>query len=614
MYQTNILRPTKQRLFKRKFYGFDVETYDNNTKVYLISLYGENLSKTFYNVNDFFDFIILNFRTFKGAWIFATNLHFDFFSCVWGNGKLIDKFVWQLRGGSSGLMFAKTFICDGSLSAKRKDKNSKSVTFVDTMNYDLISVEKMGNLLGISKLEKPRCVIENDCPKNNEEWKNMIEYNMRDSEITYKYMRFLINGFEELGASLKITLAGTSMSLFRSKYLDRNIFRHDENVLMEQMQGYYGGRTEAFSRGDLKVYIKNNNVDKCFRFDINSMYPFVMKEYEYPDPNSLRTTTNGKIEYIMDYHGMSYVDIFCPYMKYPLLPFKNKKGFTVFATGRFSGWYTHVELRKAIELGYKIEYIHKTYYYLRNMRPFVKFVLDLYSLRMKYKAEKDSRQQVIKILMNSLYGKFGQRFYDREKIIHFNQITIDELSKYPDFERIGDFFRIFHIKGDPAPFCIPIWASYITAYSRILIQDALVKYNGVYCDTDCIITTEMIPNSSELGAFKLEIKIKGGIICRSKFYSIEGEAGDKEVKLKGCGRKLGFEEFMYLMEKDPVVFYKKFAKIKESMRRGIIPNTILPVSKKFSLEDEKHTWESTFDYKEWQESKPLNICEVKPLL
>ncbi len=44
-------------------------------------------------------------------------------------------------------------------------------------------------------------------------------YNLKDSEISYKFMRFLFDSFEELGASPKMTIASTSMSLFKNKFL-----------------------------------------------------------------------------------------------------------------------------------------------------------------------------------------------------------------------------------------------------------------------------------------------------------------------------------------------------------------------------------------------------------
>ena len=223
-------------------------------------------------------------------------------------------------------------------------------------------------------------------------------------------------------------------------------------------------------------------------------------------------------------------------------------------------------------------------------------------------------EYVVKITMNSLYGKFGQRFLDRDNWVHESQLKIVDLTNADSFERKGDFVRINKAYSAPSAFCIPIWASYVAAYGRIKLHRAIVVTNPIYCDTDSLITKETLVESNKLGELKLEMRIKEGIVVRPKFYALVSESDEEYVKIKGLGLRLTFFDFMTLIKsplnelgKTKAVKYAKFAKFKESLRRGFIPNEIIQVQKEFSLEDEKRTWSGMFKVEELQCSVPLEM-------
>ena len=179
--------------------------------------------------------------------------------------------------------------------------------------------------------------------------------------------------------------------------------------MKDLFKAYYGGRTETLKRGE---------VSDLNYYDINSLYPSVMHGCLYPDPNTMRITHKNSRKYIDMYDGVSSVEIHCPdSIKVPLLPYRydNK---LYFPRGTFKGWYSHVELRKAMDLGYILKHVEKTYYYKESCCPFVDYVSDIYAKRMKYKSEGSVMQLIAKLFLNSLYGKFGQKFEDRDLWIH----------------------------------------------------------------------------------------------------------------------------------------------------------------------------------------------------
>lgn len=604
------LAPCKQKIFKKKFFGFDIETADDNKDFVCASIVGDNYLFKTRSAKEFIE-EVKNNSCFRNSVLFATNLGFDFFGTFFSSEEQKNFFT-LFRG--SDLLLAKSYFYKDKFypfaeAPTKSKKTLKSITFLDSLNFAKLSVSKMGKIIGIPKIETPDFIGKH--PKNVEEWNILEEYNERDSKVTYEFMKFLIPGLEELGATFKNTLAATALSLFRNKYLKNTYYQPDEQVLLEQFESYYGGRTEAFKRGQIKGYNY---------YDFNSLYPSVMESEVYPDPNSLRITRKNTNIYINMYEGCSDVEMWCPEnVKYPVLPVRLESGKVIFPTGHVKGWYTHIEIREAIANGYVLTKVNKTQYFTRTCRPFRGFVQDLYSLRNQYKAENNSMEYLVKITMNSLYGKFGQKFLDKDNWQHESTVSLKDLAGAKDIERKGSFVRLTK-DSNPASFCIPIWASYVAAYGRIKLHRAIKQCNPVYVDTDSLITDMELPQSKELGDLKLEMTIKEGYIVRPKFYAmLQDEVDDngehiQYVKIKGLGKRLSYFEFVGLLNsplqengKTQRINYDKFTKFKEALRRDFIPNEIINVHKEFSLEDEKRVWSKQFNMHELQEGIPIRM-------
>lgn len=584
-----VLKPSRQKHNHKVIVGFDIETYGQKNEFLLCSFWkSDNDFKVCYSKEEAFAYLLSG--KLKDCIVVASNLSFDFFG-LFHNSIYTRDFNMLFRG--SDLICAKSYFYNGRLN-KKSDGHKSLIMFLDTMNYAKMSVENLGKIISVPKLHKPKRLGKK--PVNKSEWDYLVKYNINDSKISCLALRFLYDKFEDLGATAKLTLASTSMSLYKNKYLANIYFRHDELILIDLFEGYYGGRTEAFKRGKFK---KHNY------YDVNSLYPSVMLK-KFPDPNSLRVSHYDENKFIQQYEGLSRVTVVSPdSMHYPLLPFRTKDKL-IFPLGEFTSWQSHIELRKALELGYKIKKVFKSYYYLKNCEPFKGFINDMYGLRSSYKVDKNPAEMVVKILMNSLYGKFGQKFLNKENLIP-NNLSAEELHKLKSFEILGDEGEYLRIKQDriPSAFCIPIWALYVTAYGRLRLYDLIVESNAIYCDTDSIITEKVMPCSDKLGDLKLEMFIDKGFIVKPKFYAVRSNGKDY-IKIKGVGTKITWTQFRDLFV-DNKITYTKFMKIRESLRRGFIPNEIKEVYKQLSLEDEKRVWDGKFDSNRLQDSVPLNI-------
>lgn len=590
-----------------KVYGFDVETADNNQRVTLASLYiSDSEIYTFTNIIHFKNELLSHPVIHHNAYIAAHNLGFDFFACF-KDSELAD---FKLGFAGTRLMYATTYIEKGNFTLNPEDKkHSHKITFIDTLNYSPLPLKKIGDIIGEKKLDwdfKEKVTKEN--------WEKFKEYNIQDARIARKYFLFLAKSFFTLGANIKLTIAATSEAIFRNKYL-ANIYEPQSREEMDFIfKGYYGGRTEVFRRG--MVYDMNY-------FDINSLYPSVMADFKYPDPNTSRNMKKGTLWHIMEKEGFSHVKIDVPYMKYPLLPMRHEKSKKVYFTyGVLEGVWTHPELRKAIELGARIIDIGQTIWYDKSCRPFHDFVHDMYSKRLQYQAKKSPMEFVIKIVMNALYGKFGQKYNDKDMVVRVENITPDMLNQF-EFHQYGDVF-IFKVPSEPRIFCFPCWSAYVTAYGRLRLYEYMSKVEPYMVDTDSIITKNEMPTSNDMGKMKLECRFEEGIIVRPKFYGINpnGCVGKKaqEVKCKGMNAYLSYtglvnkinenkkdKKDIHIMKSPKIA---KFVKFRESLIRHLKVNEVIDIYKEFSLEDQKRKWNDKFSLIGEQASEPHNYNEL----
>lgn len=632
---SNILKPKNEKISQYKLYGFDIETYGKYNLFLMGSIVNETEKYIFWNKKQMQDFILQS-KIFNNSVLFATNLSFDFLALFGDDFELFSQFDYTIRGSE---------IINISI-----DKNKNKINFRDTFNFLKCSVHSLGKILGIPKMPKPKFI--GNKPKNEIERKQLELYNVNDSYISFKFADFLQNSFNKIGTNLKYTIASTSMSLFQNKYLKTFIIQNDKKVIKELYNGYYGGRTEVFKRG----LIKN-----CYLYDINSLYPYVMQKYQFPNPSTLKIINNPD-KSVFKYEGLSLCEIETPKdLNIPLLPFRNTDKL-IFLLGKFTNYQTHIEIRKAIELGYKIKPI-KSFVYTKTFNPFKDFVTDLYKKRMIYKKENNNMQIVFKILSNSLYGKFAQRL--EQPILFFvnSQESKNKINKYiqtniqlfneglpekykidtPDKRTIivngicYDEPRIYYItdldKQSFPYFINPILSIYITSIARIELYklfEKVKKLKGdvLYCDTDSVITNIKLNTSENIGDIKMEYEIEKGLIIKPKFYYIKTKEQKDIYKTKGISnfkvydnetnkpltekqkqqnKQKTFDNFSELLINKKIT-YTKFTKMKESLRRGFKFNEKINVLKEIDLNDNKRIWkEKNINLTKLENSEPIII-------
>lgn len=393
----------------------------------------------------------------------------------------------------------------------------KKITFKDIFNVmPGQSVKKLGGLIGLPKIETDDF--------------NNIEYCQRDTEIVFWALVQFREQLREMGIQLKTTAASTSFTALSDQV---PILKHSKISLKDNMflrSGYYGGRTEVFRT--------NKITQTIYSYDIVSSYPSSMTELKIPNT---RFKSN---KFLIENQGMSDVTITAPKtLHIPYLPKKDDK--LIFPLGKWRGVYTHFELRESIKLGYEIQKVHKSISYYQNEEQNLSdWVNQLFNKRNEYKKNKNEiMSYILKILLNSCYGKFGQG-------LEFTKLTPLDLNNpviggelFPNNQLL-----IKEIKDQFEPYTNFYLASLITAKSRHKLYKYLVldPEHTIYCDTDSIFTTKEIPKkylSNELGGLEFQGKYAEARFIQPKVYYIKDLKGNEFYKCKGVWGDLARKYF-----------------------------------------------------------------------
>lgn len=409
-------------------------------------------------------------------------------------------------------------------------------TAIDIQRIAPLSVADMGKVIGIEKYPTPPVLVR-DRDYHPKEWKCRnhnrtfcIEcYCIRDAEITYKFTVLFQQGLNDLGGEMKLTAASSAMDLYRRSFLDMDIpiTLPQRNELGRS--AYFGGRVEVFKIGtsyDVNVY------------DINSLYPSVMRNIEVGNPETYRRKDRPKdYIYYLDGFGQFFGTIYIPETNIGLLPYHSNNRL-YFPTGDVKGSWMLSEVRHALTQGARIKECDAILYATQTIQPFQRFINTLYALRLKYKQEGRPDEIVVKIMMNSLYGKFAQRTDSDFKTLIVPPKRYN-LERYSDCDPVyllnrELFLRDIETHIQP-PFIHVQWSAEITAQARLRLYNSLQQQEGqlIYCDTDSVHTTGKLPVSQELGAMKLEHDLLRGTYFAPKEYGGQERSGEFIHRAKG---------------------------------------------------------------------------------
>lgn len=562
----------------------DIETYgENELTPYLISFYDGSKSFSFY-LNDYdsidkmmracFDNLFI--RKYNNYSIYVHNLaKFDIIFLmkylvkyvivdpIIHRGRIIQLNVSYGPNLKYKMRFKDSYlILLGSLEKLCKSfsvKTPKSIfphKFVNENNLNYLgNVPSINNFFKIDENEYNNYLNKFD---NNWNLKNeAIKYCEIDCislyQILFKFNSLVFELFTKNIHNYP-TLPSLAFAIFRSSFMnEENIPKLQGNIANDIREGYTGGSTDMFI-----PYGEN-----ILCYDVNSLYPSQMFDKDMPIGKI--TKFEGDITKInVNPFGFFYVKVECPIdIMHPILQIRHKTASgikTISPVGTWNMWIFSEEMYNAENYGYKFEII-KGYTFERKVT-FKNYVEFLYNLRVQYN-KSNPLNLIAKILLNSLYGKFGMNEIDikyeiilKENFKGLNESNIVDLIELDKYILIG--IKSEKIEEDQN-ISIGI-ASAITSYSRIHMSQFKnnPKIKLYYTDTDSAFISadsEIDPsfiNEKILGKFKLENKCKKAIFLAPKMYCLLLENGQEIIKVKGLKDTtlLQMKDFEDLLIKD----------------------------------------------------------------
>ena len=412
-------------------------------------------------------------------------------------------------------------------------KKVNKVTFIDSLKILNFSVEPIQKL----KLDYDRYR-----PVGYELEQYEIDYIRNDVEIMSMALDIMFN--QKLN---KLTIGSDALSYYKNdlksfnKYYP-NIGQKDELI----RKSYRGGWTY------LNPKYKNATVGEGLVIDKNSMYPSMMY-YEYM-PFGEPMYFEG--EYKKDITHPLYIQMFsCSFKikegKLPTVQLKHTLGYMdneyVESTeGKIETLtLTNIDLELFLEHYDHSEITYHGGFKFKRITGLFKSYID-YWMGEKIKAGKEgngAKRQIAKLMLNSLYGKFGLSGTVRGKY----PTLINDIVKYECYPR-----------KERETVYVPV-ASFITSYARKdiistsqAIRDYSIKKYGkdyyLYSDTDSVHCLKMDEeelkqfmdlDDFKLGAYKVESRFKQAKFIRQKCYIEIDENGNVNSTIAGMPKHLG---------------------------------------------------------------------------
>lgn len=409
----------------------------------------------------------------------------------------------------------------------------------------------------------------------------------------------------------KQTLASQALHIFRKEFYPDKLKSLSKALDPFVRKSYLGGRTEIFNL----VYDNPKKLLNCY--DVNSLYPTVMLENDYPSEFDYWTDEfeKGKL-------GFYHCKVKCPKnMKIPILGAKlkvNEKSpeAFIFPTGEFSGYWTEHELSYALDNGYKILEIYKGAVFKNDGRIFKHYVEYFYEKRKNSDSSVDNI--ICKLLLNSLYGRFGM---DTEK----DQLHLEkriEGEKYHSTVKTptGKEFRFFTSSTEIETFSNVAVSSYVTSYGRVKMHKFIkqLKNDVYYMDTDSLFTPKKLKQGKNLGDMKLEYSIQRAVFLLPKTYLVESN-DFKKITMKGFDKKkiqhFSYNDFTNALEGDIKLKNKndkntlkievdsKMNKFKTAIKKGELLSMSKKSTKKINSKYNKRRVNKDFS------TKPIHIMQ-----
>ncbi len=427
------------------------------------------------------------------VWLFAHNVGFDLtVTGFWerleaGDFTLDEKTELVIVDGElvEKTIHGPGFLCidDPPVILSLHTPKHRHVMILDTINWFKQSLDSLGKRCGVVKSKMP------EFAESDEVW---FPYCETDVKVLVQVVRDLLDTVHsnDLG-QFRWSAPAQALAAFRHRFYPVKIELHDqEPVRALERQSYFGGRVECFRIGTIR--------HPLWQLDVASMYPAVMREHKYPHRllyDWLDSPDRKPGRESLSLNHIAEVEI---KTEHETFPFRTPDQ-TIFPTGHYTTTLAGPELIRARDAGVIQSVGRWSYYALAPL--FREFVDYFWPERCKAKSAGDEVwQQFCKLMMTSLYGKFGQAksswddVGDDRDAVPWHQWTTHSTvtGETKSYRTLG--YHVQELAGvREHPNAAPGIASYVTSYCRERLLEIMLaagRENVYYCSTDCVIVNE----------------------------------------------------------------------------------------------------------------------------
>jgi len=517
------LTPVTKPIKRRKIIAYDLEWWPGSLELRMVGVHdGEEFR--WYRTT--LEFLLNELRPeTAGAWYFAHA------------GGLAD-FQFLLQDLIDHGFEVKAAFSGSSAIIVSVDRGDHTWFLIDSYWLLRSPLKKIGEAVGIKKLRDYLCpgssLVDGRCdgkgcahpqPDEGDEpycifyapERELVTYNEQDCLILWTAISQLQEELNGMGSELCMTQASSAMRLYRRSYLDQTI--RTMPMLNEiSRQAYVGSRVEVYA----------NRCEDASYYDINSSFPYAMT---FPAPGNFRGATN-KIPEDSEMF-MADVEIEVPDTYLPPIPWRHPKEHRVyFPTGKWRSWLSGIDIHLLLANGGTIHKSHRVLKFDQHST-LTRYAEDLYAKRLRSTTEFE--KMLYKLLLNSLYGKFGESPIKTAAYIHPQNAQGMQMIA-PGVFLSEETMEIEHEH-------VPI-SMHITAFAR----RTLFRFNKLclelggrlyYNDTDSLVTTirpEQLPPGiigDKLGQMKHEYDVHGGMFVAPKIYMLDAtDVGKRDKNIK----------------------------------------------------------------------------------
>lgn len=508
--------------------------------------------------------------------------------------------------------------------------NKKRFIIKDFFPYALTSLEEFAKVLNCNEKKYPNI-------DSKEKWleffktcniEELKKHNIQDTkmlcESIFRFRQMIYDKFNVDFMNKKIySLASLSLKIFRTKFLKYKLPNPFFKLYYDIYQKSYSIELDRELYNYVRLSYKGGYVDcisntlhkNIYCYDRNSAHPHsaVLIKY-FPIGKSYKT------KYLKEFllrtkliAGFCNVEIDFSSSKQYYIPINitDEKGNVKFKRcfTKEKQIITSIELKYLIEHNISFKFIDGIYFkqYDKSFSLY-NFYITFYNDR-KLLDEFNPFKLILKIIMNALYGKFGQKV-DCEKVINYPfdsmqnaEHFLNSIDNANEIKQLNENLFIVSQKVNSEmhkSFMIVSWASLITAMSRIMLLDKIHETKAIMWDSDSVyceqknVSNNFI-DSNELGGWKLE-KICSEFRCIAPklyaytYYDKKHDIWKKEVKAKGVPKDLRIELY------DSIISGKSELKVN---------NIIKILSYKECCRNIKSTYQSDLFVKVLETSKTL---------